>query len=443
MHNAKEKRYGWSVVAASWLAVFCLFGYRATFAILKGPMSADLGWTQAQVTLGYSLMMLFYAITAYFSGVILDKWGTKPVYTIAAIFGGLGFYTTSLINSNLAYLFTFGFMAGIATGMLWVTSTVSVRNWYVGKSYGTMWGIAFAGGPMAQFVLAYVIKAALAGDAPDAWRGGMTLLAEIIFVLLVVAVILTKKRPESYGMQPFGEITVANTAGTTVQHEWGVKEAFSTFAVWGAIQMFLTSMMAEFLIWTQVVSFWVTDLGWSHDMAVNVYAVIGLIGIFSMPVLGIVADKVVKATRNEVKGRKIMLCVGSISGMLACVLLLMSKTNMVWAYAACVIFAVYWAIVPGGVVGYCGAIYGRKTLGKIWGLATLIVMGIGPFTGSFLGGWLKDISGSYTYSIYYALGSFTTSMFLAFLLPISARPQKVRRAIIVDKVHAMAKYLNQ
>lgn len=39
----KRKIYGWSVVAASWLALFCLFGYRATFAILKVPMSADMG----------------------------------------------------------------------------------------------------------------------------------------------------------------------------------------------------------------------------------------------------------------------------------------------------------------------------------------------------------------------------------------------------------------
>ena len=43
----------------------------------------------------------------------------------------------------------------------------------------------------------------------------------------------------------------------------------------------------------------------------------------------------------------------------------------------CVLFAVYWAIEPGGVVGYAGAIYGRVSLGKLWGLATLIVMGIG------------------------------------------------------------------
>ena len=80
MAQINSKYYGWSVVFASWLAVFCLFGYRATFAILKGPMAITLGWTAAQVTLGYSLMMVVYAVAAYFSGLMLDKWGTRPVY---------------------------------------------------------------------------------------------------------------------------------------------------------------------------------------------------------------------------------------------------------------------------------------------------------------------------------------------------------------------------
>ena len=33
-------------------------------AILKGPMAITLGWTAAQVTLGYSLMMVVYAVAA-------------------------------------------------------------------------------------------------------------------------------------------------------------------------------------------------------------------------------------------------------------------------------------------------------------------------------------------------------------------------------------------
>ena len=468
--GSEARIYGWSVVFASWLAVFCLFGYRATFAILKGPMAITLGWSSAQVTLGYSLMMVVYAVTAYFSGLILDKWGTKPVYGIAAAFGALGFLLTARVDSHLAYLFTFGFLGGVATGMLWVTSTVSVRKWYVGKSYATMWGIAFSGAPMAQFVLAQVVKPTLshAQAALDlaaqsliphadtmaskelalavglklkepatmlvpsikeaivgleaAWRTEMTVLGVIVFVTLAIAVLIAKNSPERYGLPPFGDLP---GAAPSVEPEWTITEAFSKYAIWAAILTFLTSMMAEFLLWTQVVSYWTQDVGYDLNKATNIYGTIGLIGIFSMPMMGMVADKVVHSMGNEVKGRKAMLRVGPAMGAIACLFLLATPRADIFAYVACFILAVYWAIVPGGVVGYTGAIYGRRTLGKIWGLATMIVMGIGPFLGSYIGAGLKDLSGSYTDSIYFALCAFIASILLATTLPLKAEHKKV------------------
>ena len=440
MDKSQAKRYGWMAVLASFLAVFCLFGYRATFSILKVPMSADMGWSQAEVTLGYSLMMMFYAIMAFFSGWILDKWGTKPVYAIAAIFGALGFYVTSFAHSLLAYYASYGILAGIATGMLWVSSTVSVRKWFVGKDYAKMWGIAFAGAPLSQVILSLFVKESLAGAGGDSWRGAMQLLGIVTLFALAVAVILAKKSPQKYGMKPFGELP-ASKQSTSEQHVWNIKEAFSTYPIWGVVLTFLTSMLAEFLIWTQVVSYWHADLGLPLGNATNLYIAIGIVGVFSMPIMGIVADKIVQTVKNEAKGRKIMLIVGPASGILATIfLLLQTQTTMILGVIACFIFAVYWAIVPGGVVGYTGAIYGQKTLGKIWGLATLIVMGIGPFIGPLIGGYLKDISGSYSYSMIFAMCSFGVSVILALTLPLTVRVKAKEEEELVPAgaVHAHA-----
>src|ERR1035437_4123538 len=466
MDEMKPKYYGWPVVFAAWLAVVSPFGYGATFAILKEPMAITLGWTTAEVTLGFSLMMVFYAVAAFFSGMMLDKWGTKPVYAVAAVFGCLGFMLTARGDTHLGHLFTFCLLVRVATGMLWVASTVSVRKWYIGDSYATMWGFAFAGGPMAQFVLAELVKPTLSasqakldlairplvenntapvpkqlalaiaaklrdpdvlalpavkdalGGLEHAWRHQMTLLGVILFIALVVAVLVAKQSPERYGVQPFGASPAASGIAVVVEQEWTTAEAFSKYAIWAVILTFLTSMMGEFLIWTQVVSYWTQDVGFNLEKATNIYALIGLVGIFSMPIMGKIADKVVQATGMEAKGRKIMLISGPAIGVLACVLLLASSRSDFFAYVSCFIFAIYWAIVPGGVVGYTGAIYGQKTLGRIWGLATMIVMGIGPFMGSYIGGLLKDISGHYTYSICFALGSFLFSILLATTLPI-------------------------
>lgn len=418
----KNKTYGLLVVASSWLAMFCLFGYRATFSILKVPMSANMGWSQSEVTLGYSFMMLFYAISAFFCGMALDKFGTKMVYFVGAIFGAAGFLVTSGVHSLYAYYASYGILAGVATGMLWVSSTVSIRKWYVGKNYAKMFGWAFMGAPMSQIIMSLFVKQSLAGAQGDAWRGAMQMLGILTLVALLIAAFLAKKSPEDYGMQAFGELPPPPGKTSVAPKVWSIKEAFSTYPIWGAILTFLLSMLGEFLVWTQVVSYWTSDLGLTLGKATNLYIGIGVVGLFSMPIMGIVADKVVAISSCEAIGRKKMLIFGPLTGAVACVLLLlMGPSSFFLGLVCCAAFAIYWAIVPGGVVGYSGAVYGRATLGKIWGLATMIVMGIGPFIGPLVGGYLKDATGSYKYSIVFALGSFVVSALFGSSLPMTVK----------------------
>lgn len=101
MEDRRASKLGHMVVLASWLAVFCLFGYRSTFSVLLGPMTKDLGWSVSKVSLGYSIMMMVYAVTAFFSGMIIDKWGTKPAYAIGSVCAALGFYVTSFAQTYL------------------------------------------------------------------------------------------------------------------------------------------------------------------------------------------------------------------------------------------------------------------------------------------------------------------------------------------------------
>lgn len=414
--NEKQARHiSYLVVMASWLAVFCMFGFRATFAVLKVPMGHDMHWSAASISAGYAMMMSVYAVTAFFSGLIVDRWGTRPAYFLAAIFGSLGFFVTSGIHSLPAYYAAYGLLGGFGTGMLWVSSTVSVRKWYVGQDYAKMWGFAFMGGPMAQVVLSLISKQVI---TTQGWRFCWQMLGGIVLVALLLATVLSRKGPDFYGAKPFGELA----GGAPKEYSWGVREAFTRYAVWGVMIVFLTSQTAEFLVWSQLVSFFVQDLHMSLGNAVYLYSLIGIIGIFSMPLMGIVADKIVQRVGHEAKGRKIALAVGSAIGVIACIILLQSGKSLVFGVIACIVFAIYWAMIPGGVVGYTGAVYGRVTLGKIWGLATLCCMGIGPATGSYLGGKLFDLTGSYRTSIMFALCAFAVAALAASTLPLQAIP---------------------
>jgi hypothetical protein len=114
-----RSRYGTQVVVSSWIAVFCLFGIRASFALLKDPLAQAMNWSQAKVTFGYSFMMIVYALTAFLCGIIVDRKGSRPVYAIAAIASLAGLMATGLMRSFAVYILSFSIMTGIATGMLW------------------------------------------------------------------------------------------------------------------------------------------------------------------------------------------------------------------------------------------------------------------------------------------------------------------------------------
>lgn len=278
-------------------------------------------------------------------------------------------------------------------------------------------------GPMAQVLLSLGVKPMLVENAAQ-WRDAMNYLSWIFLFLLLFASYLAKKNPDQYGLQPFGApaVKAEKAADAKPEFVWKISWAFKTYPLWASIVCFMACVCGEFLIWTQIVRYWNKDLGMSLDVATNLYVVIGIAGIFTMPLLGMLSDKLVVVFNDEIKARKVMLVVGPLIGVIACVfLLMMNAQSLMLGVFVCILFAIYWAIVPGGVVGYCGAIYGQKSLGKIWGLATWIIMGIGPALGSFMGGYLADSTGNFTASIYFGMGSFVVAIAAALSMPRSVK----------------------
>ncbi len=419
------KKYGLCTVAAAWLAVFCLFGYRSSFSIMQTSLVEGMGWTSTQASLGYCFMMTFYAITAFLSGTLIDKRGTKPTYLIGAVCCFLGFFLTSFIPEGApwsfpVYLLSYGVFAGVGTGMLWVSSTISCRKWYVGAEYGSKWGLAFMGAPMAQLLLTIVVSPVLKSAG---WSVGMKLLSVIMAIMLLIAAAVAKPMPDKVGAQPFGldSLPKKDNAPAKPAHEWTVGEAFKTRALWCDIFAFMFAAVGEFLIWSQVVRFFSIDLGWTQEslfglpLANVIYMLIGFAGIFAMPITGKVSDALVVKMGVERPARRIMLIASPIFGIAGCACSLTGNLPIV--ILGMVLLAVYWGIEPGGAAGYAGTVFGGASLGRIWGLATLVIMGIGPSFGTFMGAFLYDMTGTYTTSIYFALGAYVLSTVAALLLP--------------------------
>ncbi len=215
-------------------------------------MSAEMGWSQTEVSLGYSIMMAIYAVVAYVSGFIVDKWGTRPLYVVGAVLGMLGFWGMAQTHSLYGYYAVFCILAGVSTTGLWTGSIVSSCKWFVGESYARMWGIAFSGGSIAQIVLSLFVKHYLASGAVDAWCGAMELLGFLTLALLAPAAVLVKQASETYGMKPSGHVP---DAGKDAREPATRSGAYSSYAFWAVVAVFAFCTLGEFQIWSQLVSY--------------------------------------------------------------------------------------------------------------------------------------------------------------------------------------------
>ena len=393
-------------------------------------MAQDMGWSQAEVSLGYSIMMMASAFIAFFCGIIAERHGAKVTYLFAAIFGALGFCAASRVQSLWTYYLVFGVISGLGTGTLWATASFMLRSWFVGQSYAKMYGIAFSGAPVAQVALTQFVMYCLSGGEVNLWRSAVFNLGALMFILLVIAAILGRKTPVAYGMRPFGSTGTMEHHHTA--HVWTLKDGAKTYAFWGLTMTWMFGIIAEFTVWTQIVSFWVSELDMTPSRAATLYGVIGFLGIIFMPLLGFLGDKFTARFKLESHGRKRLCQGGLIAGILACCSLLIQPAMPVSAHFVagiftCALFAIYWGILPGSVVGYLGSVINGGGLGRILGLCMFFTFGLGPGIGAFMGGLLRDLAGNYTATMIFALAAYVVGLILATTLPLVTEHPAVKK----------------
>ena len=89
-----------------------------------------------------------------------------------------------------------------------------------------------------------------------------------------------------------------------------------------------------------------------------------------MPLLGFLGDKFTARFNLEAQGRKRLCQAGLLAGILACACLLLQPSmhpalRFATGIFSCALFAIYWGIFPGSVVGYLGSVINGGGLGRI------------------------------------------------------------------------------
>jgi MFS family permease len=364
------------------------------------PMTAELGWSRTEISLGQTLSTAVSGVIGLFLGGLLDRRGGRALTVWGALLAGVGFILLGQVHTLWQY---YAVKAGVLTlgmaGMGGMVANVVVSNWFVRRR-----GRAIAITAMGTSFAAIIVPS-LAAQMIDAfgWRTAWAVLGVAVWVFVIPpAALIMRRRPEDHGLVPDGSY-VAPRAGDRLAAQraavdgvrWTRRQAMRTPALWMLILTFGLGSMGFGAMLLHLIPF-LTDSGYSRVEAAGAFSMLGVSGLISKPVWGIIADRI--PSRFAAAAEFALLGVGVFFISIAPTLPLM--------YAA--IFTM--GVGVGGVITLQETVwadyFGRITLGTVRSVGR-------PFTivssagGPVLAGLAYDLNNSYqvAFMVFIALRS--------------------------------------
>lgn len=124
-----------------------------------------------------SLLTGFHLASGPIGSVLINKYGCRITCIIGSVIGMASFAISALCNSLILLMIIYGIFGGIGLGLIYLTATVSVGQ-YFDKRRALAMGITACGSGIGSIVMAPLTAFLL--DRYD-WRGTNLILAGIIF----------------------------------------------------------------------------------------------------------------------------------------------------------------------------------------------------------------------------------------------------------------------
>ena len=355
--------YGWvNVFIAALAMVGTLPGRTQGLGLITEPLLRDLQIDRvhfARINLWATLIGALFSVGV---GRLIDRFGSRIVLTVvtislAAVVLGMS-ATTSIVAIAMLITLTRGF----GQSALSVVSITMVGQWFVRRLNLAMaiYTIALSIGFMLAFPLIGAIVLA------NGWRTAWWIIGlALLFVLVPLALLLVRRSPEACSIEPDGEPLQSESG-----YDYTLTEALATPSFW----VFGISSAVYGLIASGIALFNESILAERHFDASTYYRSLVIVALTSLVgnfLGGWIASK---WKMNRLLAFAMVLLAGSLAALPH-----VSTQLHVAIYAAVMGLAGGFVIVI--FFSFWSAVYGRKHLGKIQGVAqalTVIASAVGP-----------------------------------------------------------------
>ena len=398
--------YGHVILFLCSLNMVFVRGASGAFSVFYVALLEEFHWSHAVGASIVSLNSLVYAFISPAVGYAFDRLGPRVMLPLAGLLMGLGFTLSGLSNSLWELYIYYGLLAAVGQGGLgFVTQSALLSHWFV-RRRGTAIGLATAG---QGFGMITIVPLAQIMISQLGWRAAFVLLGALILLTIIpINAIFQRRNPGEVGQLPDGES--AGSAGNPAaprsgakKYQWTLTTALRSFPFWSIAAGHLALGTGLFIIYTHLVAHLVHQ-GFDRLLAAFILGVIGLTRVAGTFIWGYASDRL---GREKAYGLAVLITLVG----LICVLGTGSGSPLWFIYMAAVIYGIGHSAGNPTYGAVIGDIFSGKNIGTIFGFLE-ITFGLGMALGSWSGGTIFDLTGSYRWAFVLAFGCFSLS-FLA------------------------------
>jgi MFS transporter, OFA family, oxalate/formate antiporter len=369
------------------------------WSVFIKPLSSTFGWNRAEISLAYSICILVFALVSYPAGRLSDRYGARFIVFTGGVILGVGFFLAGFTDSKTWLYMTYGVIAGIGGGMIYLPPIATTPKWWPDRrAFAT--GCAVVGLGLGSFImgpLATMIMETIG------WRYVFWYVGIAMGVMAILSSMTLVDPPRNW--KPKQGNSDSPRKGVNRPRDFTFAETVRTSQFWLLYISYFFASFAGLVVIGHIAGHGL-DSGLTAMQASWAVSMLAICNAVTRIVTGLFVDKL---------GTRALFLIYFSLQIFALLLL----------YPA---GAIYWQLwIMAAVIGWnyggmftlfpatCLTYYGAKSQGTNYGLL-FTAFGLAGFAGPFAGGILKDATGSYWVPFALSAGMVGVSVLIAAII---------------------------
>lgn len=242
-----QNRNRWGIAVAAVIMQICL-GAVYGWSVFVKPLIAAEGWKLTDVSLNFTLAILFLGVGTVIGGLWQDRVGPRIVASVAGILYGIGYLVASFAaaHHSLNGLYVgYGVITGIGMGMGYICPVATLVKWFPDMR-GLMTGVAVCGYGFGALIMSPFA-------AWDIIHHGIAATFATLGTVYLVVVVLTAQfyANPPQGWRPAGWEPRTSVAKAANPYDYTVSEAMGTWQFYLLFLLLFLNVSAGIMIISQ------------------------------------------------------------------------------------------------------------------------------------------------------------------------------------------------